>query len=55
MVAEEDHALPDTHNVDPQSHPGQMSSRETPSAPREKPGIRHQEEEGPRPPQSRNT
>ena len=51
MAAEEDHALPDTHNADPQTRPGQRSSQETPAAPGEKPGIQHQEEEEPRPPQ----
>ncbi len=51
MAAEEDHALPDTHIADPQTRPSQMSSRETPAAPREKPGIQHQEEEGLCPPQ----
>ncbi len=47
MAAEEDHALPDTHNVDPQTRPGQTSSQETPPATKEKPGIQHQEEEEP--------
>jgi hypothetical protein len=51
MAAEEDHALPDTHNADPQTRPSQMSSQETPATTKEKPGIQHQEEEEPRPPQ----
>ena len=51
MVAEEDLALPDTHSADPQARPSQMSSQETPAATKEEPGIPHQEEEEPRPPQ----
>ena len=51
MAAEEDHALPDTHIADPQANPSQMSSQGTPAATREEPGIQHQEEEEPRPPQ----
>ncbi len=51
MAAKEDHARPDTHNADLQTRPCQTSSRETPSAPGEEPGIQHQEEEGLRPPQ----
>ncbi len=51
MAAEEDHALPDTHNADPQTRPSQMSSQETPAATREEPGIQHREEEELHPPQ----
>ena len=51
MAAEEDYAHPDTHNAGLQTRPSQMSSRETLSAPEEKPGIQHQKEEGLHPPQ----
>ena len=51
MAAEEDHALPDTHNANLQTRPSQMSSRETLSAPEEEPSIQHQEGEGLHPPQ----
>jgi hypothetical protein len=51
MAAEEDHALPDTHNDGLQAHSGQMSSQEIPAVTRQEPGIQRQEEEEPRPPQ----
>jgi len=51
MAAEEDHALPDTHNDDLQTNSGQMSSQKTPAVTRQEPGIQRQEEEEPRPPQ----
>ncbi len=51
MAAEEDHALPDTRSADPHAGPSQPSLQRTPAATREEPGIQHQEEDEPRPPQ----